>query len=877
MNLMKRAITGLSALTLAVSALPFNGALNAFADDAPAEIKVLDMLFRNEVVNNGSNFNVDYTRNGYADALDVQLMEDVINKYIYMNELPTKNSEIIRIYDQNNNKALDKQEIIALFDSNDDGLVNKLDDAHIFDYNRDLVVDELDFISVFDYNQDGVVNENDYIKAQKDMQSIFRIIKFNNDYNNDGIVNDLDLSILQDKINSYSTTNTPPTESQIYDYCNDNKLDKNDYENAYNDMIYFVDTEEKTVTIYGLKDDSPENKARIKNLVIPNKIFTQEAGSNYQAFFAVNTIHDNAFTEYNNLETLTIMDYTQPYVPAPDNSGTIIETAGQKTASMEISIKKDAFKKCAKLKNVYLPQNIKYLDNTAFLNTPFVNIKNGNLPISGDFIILKDSDASTQIAVKYIGNDSTVTIPDGVTVLKDNLFAENTQIKTLVLPTTLQCIGENAFEGCKNIESISGNNDIVSKYIAEFDETNFVAVETIKKIDACIADLKRTRYATTENTAYASNHYTAVEFDSLPEFYKAYLIGNYIKKTLNGGVYYRDYGYPNNGSVYFNKDYYILDLGRGSVYSPCAAFYNTSTECQGFATAYSLFLDRVGIKHCCAGSAGHAFDAVYCDGKWYKVDLTGTADLNLFGNTDFQQWTAKYNELDAFLNIAMPDGSTFSSTQTMNLNITLGDISALDEKFTDFFGENNGIVRDLISDINGDGVYNDIDKYIFELGDIDGDGKYGCNDYYCNIIGDYNNDKNINSSDLKAVNDLTYNAEYYEHDVNYKKTDGWYICGFKTSDTPTDVYFNGTYEIVKNAFSNRKQIENVYFLGVPKIGIYAFAGSGVQRINGSPMLVSANTDVIKANPTAFLGTPFYANNKEAYDKILADYNNGLLD
>ncbi len=54
-----------------------------------------------------------------------------------------------------------------------------------------------------------------------------------------------------------------------------------------------------------------------------------------------------------------------------------------------------------------------------------------------------------------------------------------------------------------------------------------------------------------------------------------------------------------------------------------ALVYKTSV-CQGYAEAYSLLLDKVGIKNelCSSSQLNHAWNIVYLDGKPYHVDVT---------------------------------------------------------------------------------------------------------------------------------------------------------------------------------------------------------------------------------------------------------------
>ena len=61
---------------------------------------------------------------------------------------------------------------------------------------------------------------------------------------------------------------------------------------------------------------------------------------------------------------------------------------------------------------------------------------------------------SGTIATKYLGNEAFVTVPDGVTELANNLFA-NSKIEGIMLPSTLTKIGRGAFHNCNKLTGIT--------------------------------------------------------------------------------------------------------------------------------------------------------------------------------------------------------------------------------------------------------------------------------------------------------------------------------------------------------------------------------------------------------------------------------------
>lgn len=55
----------------------------------------------------------------------------------------------------------------------------------------------------------------------------------------------------------------------------------------------------------------------------------------------------------------------------------------------------------------------------------------------------------------YSGNDSIISVPEGVAKIADNAFANNNLIEQVTLPSTLECIEEKAFLKCKKLRNIN--------------------------------------------------------------------------------------------------------------------------------------------------------------------------------------------------------------------------------------------------------------------------------------------------------------------------------------------------------------------------------------------------------------------------------------
>ena len=62
-----------------------------------------------------------------------------------------------------------------------------------------------------------------------------------------------------------------------------------------------------------------------------------------------------------------------------------------------------------------------------------------------------DGSAASLTLKKYAGDAASVTIPDGVTIVGDSAFNENTSLTAVVLPDSVVTIGTNAFRSCTGL------------------------------------------------------------------------------------------------------------------------------------------------------------------------------------------------------------------------------------------------------------------------------------------------------------------------------------------------------------------------------------------------------------------------------------------
>lgn len=95
----------------------------------------------------------------------------------------------------------------------------------------------------------------------------------------------------------------------------------------------------------------------------------------------------------------------------------------------------------------------------------YINIFSSYLPagarilpdsLEGDFYINGD------VLVSYFGDDELVVIPEGIRTIGTNAFKNNTNLKGIALPTSVEEIQNNAFQNCSGLISIDFNEGLKS-------------------------------------------------------------------------------------------------------------------------------------------------------------------------------------------------------------------------------------------------------------------------------------------------------------------------------------------------------------------------------------------------------------------------------
>lgn len=118
----------------------------------------------------------------------------------------------------------------------------------------------------------------------------------------------------------------------------------------------------------------------------------------------------------------------------------------------QVLIHEDAFKNCTSLSKVLTP------DQTVHpLKGIVCNEEENTAPLVGTIHrqVLGNFRISGTILLNYLGNESRVLVPDGITRIAEETFAGKEAIDRVILPESLTEIGAGAFRDCLLLQSIS--------------------------------------------------------------------------------------------------------------------------------------------------------------------------------------------------------------------------------------------------------------------------------------------------------------------------------------------------------------------------------------------------------------------------------------
>lgn len=129
-----------------------------------------------------------------------------------------------------------------------------------------------------------------------------------------------------------------------------------------------------------------------------------------------------------------------------------------------------AFENCSKITDIFFTSSIQTIASSAFYNTEIITYTNASsganicevkgLPVtSGSWKYAEKLDNSL-IIIKYLGNSSTVSIPNLINekIVKNiysNCFSSKDKIQSITIPNSVISIGSGAFSGCNGLTKVN--------------------------------------------------------------------------------------------------------------------------------------------------------------------------------------------------------------------------------------------------------------------------------------------------------------------------------------------------------------------------------------------------------------------------------------
>ena len=112
-----------------------------------------------------------------------------------------------------------------------------------------------------------------------------------------------------------------------------------------------------------------------------------------------------------------------------------------------------AFYHCDELTDVVIPNGVKEIAASAFLQTPWMT--NWRQSGTSDYLLVGDG-----ILLAYKGNDSVISVPSDVKRIGAEAFKGCATIQKVILSDSVEVIGEAAFMDCSNLTEVEGGSHV---------------------------------------------------------------------------------------------------------------------------------------------------------------------------------------------------------------------------------------------------------------------------------------------------------------------------------------------------------------------------------------------------------------------------------
>ena len=129
------------------------------------------------------------------------------------------------------------------------------------------------------------------------------------------------------------------------------------------------------------------------------------------------------------------------------------------------SIGSQAFYECSNLTSITIPSSVTSIGVNVFYNCTGltdITVDSNNSSFCSESGVLFNKDKTTLIYYPLGKNDSSYTIPDGVTVIEQYAFYCNSKLTSVTIPSGVTSIGEMAFRECSGLTSVIVPSSVTS-------------------------------------------------------------------------------------------------------------------------------------------------------------------------------------------------------------------------------------------------------------------------------------------------------------------------------------------------------------------------------------------------------------------------------